>query len=126
MPRRSWSGSHLAPRLHLLWPTLLALLPELLISEAIAWSYAGLKGRAHLQGKLRSHTWLLTNLRRILAKREATQGLRRVNDRVLLGRFTYRLSFTRTISPPVATALGLTINPLLFVLRSVSRAMVWW
>ncbi|MFN8537440.1 MAG: glycosyltransferase family 2 protein [Thermomicrobiales bacterium] len=108
------------------WRTLLALLPALLIAEAIAWGYAGLQGRAHLRGKLRSHAWLFTNLRRILAKREATQRLRRVSDRVVLRRFTYRLSFARTIGRPVAVALGLTLTPLLFVLRSVSRAMVWW
>jgi GT2 family glycosyltransferase len=108
------------------WPTLLALLPALLIAEAIAWGYAGLQGRAHLRGKLRSHAWLFTNLRRILAKRAATQRLRRVSDRVLLRRFTHRLGFARTISRPAAVALGLTITPLLFVLRSVSRALVWW
>lgn len=108
------------------WPTLLTLLPAFALSEVMAWGYAALQGRAHLQAKLRSHIWLITNLRHVLIKRQATQRLRRVPDRTILRRFTNQLNFTRTVSPRLATALDRTITPFLTIMRGLSRAVVWW
>lgn len=108
------------------WATLLVLLPSLLLSEIIAWGYAGLQGRAHLRSKLNSYSWLFSHRVQISEARSAVQRLRRVNDRVLLRGFNHRLSFTRTVNARVAHVLDVTVNPLLLVLGLLSRAIVRW
>ncbi len=105
------------------WRTLFALAPCLLASEAIAWAYVLLSGREHARSKLRSYGWLLRHRRRILAARRVIQANRRVDDGVLLQRFSARLSFTQTIGDRPATIVEPTVNGFLLVLSRMGRAL---
>jgi GT2 family glycosyltransferase len=106
------------------WRTLLALLPSLLIAEIVAWGYAFLHGPGHLFQKFRTYTWLIANRSQVLEARRCVQALRRVSDRDILEHFDYRLNFTWTTRPWLATLLDLTLNPLLFLFGRLSRIIV--
>ncbi|MCE5257585.1 MAG: glycosyltransferase family 2 protein [Chloroflexi bacterium] len=108
------------------WPTLILFSPLLLISEIISWGYALLQGREHLLGKLKSSIWIITHWKQVLEARRQVQRLRRISDRKLLSRFTYRLNFTNTSSPLVASGLTILVNPLIFILGNILRSLVVW
>ncbi len=108
------------------WRTLITLLPMLLLSELIAWGYVLLRGPEHIRSKFHSYAWLLSNRRQILEARSQVQALRRVDDRVLLNRFSHRLTFAQTVNPWMATILEKIFNPLLLLLGRVSRLIVTW
>jgi hypothetical protein len=108
------------------WRTLIVLLPMLLLSELIAWGYVLLQGPEHIRSKLRSYIWLISKRRHILEARSQVQALRRVNDRVLLNRFSHRLTFTQLTNPWIATMLEKILNPLLLLLGRMIRVIVTW
>lgn len=108
------------------WRTLMALLPMLLLSEVIAWGYVLLQGPEHISSKFRSYVWLIGNRQQILQARRRAQALRRVDDRVLLERFSHRLTFAQMTNSWLATILERIFNPLLLLLGRMSRAIVTW
>jgi hypothetical protein len=108
------------------WPTLFLLFPLFCLSDVIAWGYAGLQGREHLQGKFRSYSWLMTNWNQVLEARRRIQRLRRVSDRSLLNRFSSRVNFTNTTKPWIASLLSVIINPMVFILGNICRIIVFW
>lgn len=108
------------------WQTLLVLIPELLISEILAWGYVLLFGVDHIQSKYRSWVWLIVNRRQILKARHNTQRLRQVDDKTILKHFTYRLNFTQTTKPLIGRTLELILNPLMFILGNFSKVLIAW
>ena len=108
------------------WPTFFALLPELLLSELLAWGYVLLKGPEHIESKFRSYLWLIQNRSLILESRRKTQKLRVSSDRTILKTFSHQLTFAQTTSPILAKILETIINPILFILGKVSCAIVLW
>lgn len=107
------------------WPTLLILLPSLAAAELLAWGFVVLRDRAHLRNKILAYRWVLQNWADILRKRRATQRLRRVNDRAVLRRSAYRLDYGQVGGVPAGIA-HLLFDPLFFVLRTLTLAVVWW
>jgi GT2 family glycosyltransferase len=108
------------------WRTLLVLLPNLLIAELLAWGYSVLKGPEHFRSKARSDIWVLRNFGRIRASRSAIQSSRKVNDRVLLNRFSHRLSFAQTVHPVIARPLEAVISAIILVFGRLGRSLVSW
>ena len=108
------------------WQTLLVFIPLLLISEILAWGYVILLGAEHIQSKFRSWVWLFQNHDLVFKARHDTQRFRKVEDKILLNRFTYRLNFTQTTKPFIGRTLESIINPLLFVLGNFSKALTTW
>jgi GT2 family glycosyltransferase len=108
------------------FPTLLALLPGLLLSELISWGYSVLKGKDHLASKLRSHLWILKNWKKIMQARKEVQKLRRVPDRAILSHFGYRIGFTQTTRPELARLLETILSPLVYVYGNLVRLVVRW
>ena len=108
------------------WRTLGVMLPSLLLSEVVAWGYAGLRGREHALGKLRSYVWLATHAGDVLRARRRVQRLRRVPDRAIVRRFGHRLRLARTTNPLAARVIERVVNPLTFVLGRLTRAVVTW
>ncbi len=108
------------------WQTFVVLIPELLISEILAWGYVFLFGAEHIQSKYRSWVWLIVNREQILKARHNTQKLRQVDDKTILNHFTYRLNFTQTTKPFIGRTLEFILNPLLFILGKFSKALTAW
>ncbi len=108
------------------WPTLLALMPSLLLSELIVWSYLLLRGPRTMWAKFTSYFAVLAALPRIIRQRRKVQSLRRVSDREILARFGTRLTLAQTASPWLRTAAERVLNPLIQVLAAVTRFVVRW
>lgn len=91
--------------------SLALLVPALLLTEAVAWGYAALRGPAYLAAKGRSWWWLLRHHRAVLAKRRAAQRLRRVGDGELWRVLSWRTPAQALLGPgargrAVSGALG--------------------
>lgn len=71
--------------------TLLLLAPALMLGELTAWTYAALRGPAHLRAKARALWWVCRHRQEIRERRRAVQASRVAGDRVLLSLATPRL-----------------------------------
>jgi len=110
----------------LLVPTIILLLPTLILSEIIAWGFAVLQGPKHAWGKLQSHIWLIKNWRRVYQARRKVQRLRRISDRVLLSRFSWKIIFYKTTKSWLEKPLAIAFNPMTFVWGKVCQAIIFW
>lgn len=108
------------------WGTLLALLPVLLLGEAVTWGFVLLRERRNIGNKVRAYAWVLRHWRHIMKARRDTQSLRQVCDRDLIARCTHRLAFEQTGDGPLARAARLLFDPLFFLLHRLALALVWW
>jgi GT2 family glycosyltransferase len=108
------------------WPTLILLLPELLLAELVTIGFVVLRDRQNFGNKSKAVWWILSNWRLVLAKRRATQSLRRTSDRSLLRETGYRLEFTQVAAGLVPSLASLVFDPLFFAFRAITLAFVWW
>lgn len=108
------------------WPTLVVLVPALVLAEIVTWGFVLLRDRPNAAGKLRAYSWIVRNRRLILRKRKGTQSTRRVGDRELLLRTGFRLDFGQAAESGVARAARLVFDPFFFLLRGIALTLVWW
>ena len=108
------------------WPTLVLLMPSLCLAELITWGFVLLKDRSNVANKWRAYSWIVANWRHVLAKRRATQHLRRAGDRVMIKSTGFRIEFEQAVPGLVAAVARFVFNPLFFVLRAGALALVWW
>jgi hypothetical protein len=78
---------------YLRWPTLLMLLPMLLLTEAMLWGYALLRGRSFLSAKARSYLWLWRTRHARSARRRHVQSLRTRGDAEVLRAMHWRYAW---------------------------------
>lgn len=95
-------------------PTLILLLPGLLLGETMAWVYSALQGHAHLRAKWAAWRWLWTHRHTVSALRQKTQSLRRVSDAQLLAVLSPELRFTGTVPDGIARVMEGLTQPLLY------------
>lgn len=79
--------------------TFLALLPFLMVVEALTWTDALLGGHRSVVARARATVWLLQHPWALFARRSSTQKRRVVADEALLNAQTWRLDMTELISP---------------------------
>ena len=108
------------------WPTLLLLLPTLLLAEVVTWGFAIRQRGAGCAEKLQAYNWVLANWRLILSKRRRVQGLRHVADRTLLSNAGFCLAYGEAAPGTLARLAGLTFDPLFSVLRTLTLALLLW
>jgi GT2 family glycosyltransferase len=108
------------------WPTLIVLLPSLVLAEVIGWGFVLLRDRSNLRNKLRAYTWIVANWRKVMRNRRAVQSMRSVSDREVVRRLGYRLDFSQAGEGPVALAASLLFNPLFLLSKMLSLCLVWW
>jgi GT2 family glycosyltransferase len=108
------------------WPTLLALLPALLLAEVVTWGFVLARDRRRLANKLRAYAWVAAHWREVMERRHRTQALRRVRDRELLARCTYRLAFEQAGPNWAARAAHVGFDPLFFAFQRLALALIWW
>lgn len=112
---------------NLRWPTLLILLPALILSEVVTWGFVLLQDRKRFRNKLFAYAWILFWWKEIMEKRAATQKLRRVSDRSLLRMTTPYLDFAQASGSGLISQLAhLVFDPLFAILRWAALALVWW
>ncbi|MGB9880645.1 MAG: glycosyltransferase family 2 protein [Anaerolineae bacterium] len=108
------------------WATLLALLPALLLAEGITWGFTLLRDRAHWRNKIRAYQWIASHWQEVMGKRKLTQRSRKVRDRDLLQRCTYRLAYGQLDTGILGHMAGLVLDPLFFILLKFALAFIWW
>jgi GT2 family glycosyltransferase len=108
------------------WGTLLLLLPALLLAEIVTWGHALLEERGRRENKLRAYAFVGRHWPSIAAKRRETQSLRRVPDRLLLERMTFRLDFDQIRRDPAARLAGLFFDPLFWFWRRFLLIVLRW
>lgn len=72
-------------------PTVLLLLPALLLAECITWGYALLRGPRHIGAKFRAYWWVFGHRHEIADTRRRVQQTRRLPDRAILRRMDWRV-----------------------------------
>ncbi|HWP43779.1 MAG TPA: glycosyltransferase family 2 protein [Blastocatellia bacterium] len=108
------------------WPTLVAMLPVLMLAEIITWGFVILRDRDNIGNKWQAYAWIFANRRALVRKRAATQSLRRARDREILRRTAYRLEFEQAATGAVAAVARFVFNPVFFLLRAIILIVVWW
>ena len=108
------------------WPTLLALLPALLIAEIVTWGFVLWGDRANWQNKLDAYRWIVAHWSSMAQKRAATQALRKVRDRDLLQHMGFHLDFGQVGQGRLPRLAQMVFNPLFFLLRGLALLLVWW
>ncbi len=101
------------------WPTLLLILPALLMMEGgLLFYFLGVRA---MKQKLRSWS-VLGEFASIMRKRRAAQRQRTVGDRQLTGIFIGKADFPE-VSNPLLNYVG---NPLLSLYWRIARLLLWW
>ena len=108
------------------WATLVVLAPALFMAEAITWGFVLLYERRHIRNKFEAYGWILRNWTTIMNKRRATQRSRRTADRDLLRRTSFRLDLGAARQGPTATVAQRVLDPVFFLLRAMTLALVRW
>ena len=73
--------------------TRLRVMPWLLATEAMLWTYALLRGPVFLAAKARSYASLLSMRKRLRERRRQIEGLRGVDDRAVLAELEWRYAW---------------------------------
>lgn len=107
-------------------PTLVVLFPVLILAEFMTWGFVLLRDRANIRNKVRAYYWILSNWREIMAKRKATQSLRKAPDRDLLRQTDFRIDFDQAGVGVTTSAARYVFDPVFLLLRAVAMTLVWW
>jgi hypothetical protein len=108
------------------WPTLLVLLPGLLLAEAVTWGFVLMQGWPHWRNKLRAYIWIVAHWSEVMEGRRRTKGLRKVRDRDLIAAFTHRLEYQQTGNRLAAGFAHTVFDPLFFALQWLALGVIWW
>jgi GT2 family glycosyltransferase len=111
---------------NLTWPTLIVLLPALMLAEFVTWGFVLLNDRKNIGNKVRAYWWILSNWKNVLRKRRETQMLRQTTDRELLRHTTFKLQFQEVDRGVAGTLANHVFNPIFFLLRSMVMGLVRW
>jgi GT2 family glycosyltransferase len=109
---------------HLRWPTLLVLLPILLLGEAVTWGYVLLREPHRATNKLRAYAWVVGHWGEVLEARRRVQALRHASDRELLSACTCRLAFEQTGEGLVTRVAHAVFDPLFCASFRLAQALV--
>jgi GT2 family glycosyltransferase len=108
------------------WATLIALAPVLLMAELITWGFALLYDRRNVWNKLKAYQWTVRNWGATMNKRRTTQASRKTGDRDLLRRMAFRLDLGMARPGLTARIAQSLLDPVFFVLKAVTMAVVRW
>ena len=108
------------------WRTLLILMPALAMAELVTWGFVLLRERGRLGNKLRAYCWIIGHWRRVMEGRRHTQALRRVGDRDLIARCTYRLEYAQTADGRVVRLAHAVFDPLFHLAHRLAQAVIRW
>jgi GT2 family glycosyltransferase len=108
------------------WPTFLILMPMLLLMEVISWGFVLFREPNRYHNKLDAYKWIVTNWGSIQGKRFQVQLLRRVSDRELLLKNSWRISFDQVDEGFVGSTARVIFNPLFYVFYRLIYLLIWW
>jgi GT2 family glycosyltransferase len=108
------------------WPTLLVLLPALLLAELVTWSFVLLRDRNRLRNKLQAYIWIVRHWDRVMESRRQAQAQRRDPDRDLIASCSHRLAFEQTGAGLPVRLAHRVCDPLFYMYQRLALAVIWW
>ncbi len=108
------------------FPTLLLLLPTLLLAELLTWGFVIVRDRPNWSNKFKAYLDVARSWPAAMAKRRLNQTQRKNKDRVLLKLTTFRLDFDQVSNGALSHIAAGIFNPLVWILRKFILALVWW
>jgi len=108
------------------WPTLLLLVPTLLLAEVVTWGFVLMRDRGNWSNKFKAYAGVFKNWGAMRAKRTLNQSQRKVKDRVLLELTTYALDFGQVERGGLGRFAAGVFNPLFALLRALTLFVVRW
>jgi GT2 family glycosyltransferase len=108
------------------WPTLLVLLPTLLLAEIVTWGFVIARDRKNWKNKFQAYAAIFKQWGIVMAKRRINQRERKVRDRDLLLRTCWALDFGQVTRSAVTRFAGMLFNPLFWALRAITLLIVRW
>lgn len=106
------------------WPTLLILLPALLVAELMTWGFVLAKDRAHMNNKPQAYRWVMAHWAEIMRKRQTTQVLRHASDHDLLQHTGFALDFGQAAQQWLAQLAQLGFTPVFAILKTLTLMLV--
>jgi GT2 family glycosyltransferase len=111
---------------NLRWPTLIILLPALLLSELITWGFVLLKDRKHWDNKVRAYFKIVRTWGEIMQRRRAIQSLRCVRDRELVLPLASQIPFEQTGEGIITWSAHIVFDSLFLILKKIYFLILWW
>jgi GT2 family glycosyltransferase len=111
---------------NLRWRTIGLLLPALLLSELITWSWIVLRDTRNVDNKARAYGWILRNWRAVAESRRQVQAQRRITDKELLGECQSTLAYEQLAEGRIVRAAQMVLDPLLTLLHRACLRVMWW
>jgi GT2 family glycosyltransferase len=111
---------------NLRWPTLVALMPTLALAECVSWGFVVTRDRANWKNKLTAYRAVFQQWGAVMRKRSETQRLRRVSDRELLKETEFALEYQQASKGLSAAVAHTVFDPLFFLLKKATLAVVRW
>jgi GT2 family glycosyltransferase len=111
---------------NLRWRTIGLLLPALLLSELITWSWIVLHDARNIDNKARAYGWILRHWRTVAESRRQVQAQRRITDKELLGECESTLAYEQLAEGRIVRAAQMVLDPLLMLLHRVCLHVMWW
>ena len=108
------------------WPTLLLLLPALLLAELVTWGFVLLHDRTRWLNKLQAYGDLFRHWPALKRVRLQAQARRQVSDRHLLRQTTYHLAFEQTGDSLSARLAHIAFDPLFYIWRYILLIVIFW
>lgn len=107
-------------------PTLILMMPGLLIGECIAWIYMTIHGPTYLSAKVRSWRWLWEHRNHIWKAHRSIQQLRKVPEREILAHWSAKLRFTGTVPDGMAKLFEQVMTPILYSFGRICTTLAFW
>jgi GT2 family glycosyltransferase len=108
------------------WRTLLALLPGLLLAEAVTWGFVLGCEPFRLGNKIEAYTAFLGNWSALMRARGDVQTTRKIPDRTLLEISIYQLDFEQIAKYRTACLAHYLFDPLFHICRNLTMKVVHW
>jgi GT2 family glycosyltransferase len=107
-------------------PTLLMLLPGLVLVDLMTVAYLATQGPAYVRAKLASYAWLARHWRSILDARRRTQRVRAIGDRRLLALLVDSIPFEQLAPGWLASLADAIVRPMFSGYRRLVLSVVRW
>jgi GT2 family glycosyltransferase len=111
---------------NLRWPTLVVLLPSLALAECVSWGFVVTRDRPNWRNKLIAYRSVVESWGDLMRKRREAQNFRRVSDRELLKHTESSLEYQQASDGIAAAMAHVVFDPLFFLLRQATMAIVRW
>jgi GT2 family glycosyltransferase len=109
-----------------LWPTIITLLPILIVTEMVTWGFSIMRDFKNISNKINAYRWIISNWSLVMRKRKINQSLRKVKDREIIIRSTYKLNYFQVSGKLLSILSNIIFNSVFGMLKIIEMLIIWW